>query len=92
MNEFLSCLDEQQRRWNVELEAQKIDHVGDTLLPQITGMDVEMIRRGRRELDEELVYRPTDRVRTVGAVPGEALAAALFQTLSNLAQATIGFS
>jgi hypothetical protein len=30
-------------------------------------MDVETIRRGRRELEEELIDRPADRVRTAGS-------------------------
>lgn len=67
MNLFLSRLNEQQRRWFVALEAKKIGHGGDTVLAHITGMDVETIRRGRRELDEELVARPVDRVRQAGA-------------------------
>ena len=66
MNVFLSRLNEQQRRWYVALEAKKIGHGGDSLLAQITGMDVETIRRGRRELDADLANRPLDRVRQVG--------------------------
>lgn len=66
MNVFLSRLNEQQRRWFVALESKKIGHGGDTLLAQITGMDVETIRRGRRELDSELINRPADRVRHEG--------------------------
>ena len=66
MNVFLSRLDEQQRRWYVALESKKIGHGGDKYLSQITGMDVETIRRGRRELDEDLENRPTDRVRESG--------------------------
>ena len=66
MNLLLSRLDEQQRRWFVALESKKIGHGGDALLAQITGMDVETIRRGRRELDEELAARPVDRVRLAG--------------------------
>ena len=50
-NLFLSRLDEQQRRWYVALESQKVGHGGDRLLAQITGMNVETIRRGRRELE-----------------------------------------
>jgi hypothetical protein len=67
MNVFLSRLDEQQRRWYVALESQKIGHGGDTLMAQITGMDVETIRRGRRELDEELTSRPSDHIREEGS-------------------------
>ena len=66
MNVFLDRLDEQQRRWYVALESQKIGHGGDTLLSQITGMNVETIRRGRQELDEELNDRPAERIRTAG--------------------------
>lgn len=66
MNLFLSRLDEQQRRWYVALESREIGHGGDTLLSQITGMDVETLRRGRRELDEELVNRPAERIRQEG--------------------------
>lgn len=58
MNVFLSRLDEQQRRWYVALESKRKGHGGDRLLSQITGMDVETIRRGRQELDEELETRP----------------------------------
>jgi hypothetical protein len=66
MNVFLSRLDEQQRRWYVGLESKKQGYGGDTLLAQITGMDVETIRRGRREMDEDLVNRPLDRTRVEG--------------------------
>ena len=66
MNLFLSRLDEQQRRWYVALEANKIGHGGDVLLSQITGLDVETIRRGRRELEAELAERPPERVRLPG--------------------------
>lgn len=66
MNVFLSRLDEQQRRWYVALESKRIGHGGDTLLSQITGMDVETIRRGRREIDDDLQSRPSDRVRVKG--------------------------
>ena len=57
MNVFLSRLDEQQRRWYVALESEKIGRVGDTRLSEITGLDVETIRLGRRELDEDLASR-----------------------------------
>lgn len=66
MNLFLGRLDEQQRRWYVALESNKIGHGGDLLLSQITGMDVETIRQGRRELDHDLADRPNDRVRLTG--------------------------
>ncbi len=66
MNVFLSRLDEQQRRWYVALESKRKGHGGDRLLAQITGMNVETIRRGRQELDEELASRPRERIRAVG--------------------------
>lgn len=66
MNLLLSRMDEQQRRWYVGLESMKIGHGGDTLLAQITGMNVETIRRGRRELEDDLKDRPDDRVRLEG--------------------------
>ena len=67
MNLLLSRLDEQQRRWYVALESMKVGYGGDRFLSQITGMDVETIRRGRRELEGSLQGRPTDRVRLPGA-------------------------
>lgn len=69
MNLFLSRLDEQQRRWYVGLESQKVGHGGDRLLAQITGMNVETIRRGRRELDRSLEGRPVHGVRLEGGRP-----------------------
>ena len=66
MNRFLSRLDEQQRRWYVALESQRVGHGGDRLLSQITGLDEQTIRRGRRELATELAARPEDRVRVAG--------------------------
>ncbi len=66
MNVFLRRLNEQQRRWYVALESKKVGYGGDSLLALITGMDVETIRRGRRELDEELASRPSEGVRQAG--------------------------
>ena len=66
MNVLLSRLNEQQRRWYVGLEAERIGHGGTERLAQITGMNVNTIRRGRRELGDDLGGRPTDRVRTPG--------------------------
>ena len=64
MNLFLSRLNEQQRRWYVALESNKIGRSGDTPLSQITGLDVETIRRGRRELDGE----PASQIRLICGV------------------------
>lgn len=66
MNLFMSRLDEQQRRWYAALEAKKLGHGGATLLEKITGLSVETIRRGRNELENDLVDRPHDRVRKPG--------------------------
>jgi hypothetical protein len=66
MNLFVSRLDEQQRRWYAALESKRMGHGGDSLLSQITGLDVETIRRGRREWDGEWADRPSDRVRLPG--------------------------
>ena len=66
MNLLISRLDEQQRRWFVGLEANKMGHGGAQKLSQITGMNVDTIRRGRLELAENLAKRPRDRVRLPG--------------------------
>ena len=66
MNLFLSRLNEQQRRWYVALESKKLGHGGDKQLSLMTGMHVETIRRGRRELDAFLKQRPVGRVRLPG--------------------------
>lgn len=67
MNLLLSRLDEQQRRWYVALEANRLGHGGEQLLSLITGLDPKTIRRGRDELAAELADRPGDRVRVPGA-------------------------
>jgi hypothetical protein len=66
MNMFLSRLDEQQRRWYVALEADRLGHGGERLLAQITGLDEKTIRRGREELAAGLADRPSERVRLPG--------------------------
>ena len=66
MNLLLSRLDEQQRRWYVAVESTRVGYGGDRELSRVTGMNVETIRRGRRELDDSLRGRPTDRVRLPG--------------------------
>lgn len=67
MNMLLSRLDEQQRRWYVALEANRLGHGGEQLMSQITGLDPQTIRRGRRELASDLSERPAERVRAPGA-------------------------
>ena len=66
MNLLLSRLDEQQRRWYVALEAQKMGHGGAKRMAEISGMHLDTIRRGRHELDNGLADRPDDRVRLPG--------------------------
>jgi hypothetical protein len=66
INILVSRLDEQQRRWYVALESNRIGHGGDVLMAKITGLDQKTIRRGRRELQAGLVDRPTRRIRLPG--------------------------
>ena len=66
INLLLSRLDEQQRRWFVAHELQRIGYGGDRLLFQITGMDEKTIARGRQELEDGLANRPVDRTRLPG--------------------------
>jgi len=66
MNLLLSRLDEQQRRWYAAVEAEKIGHGGNVRVSQITGLNVETIRQGRRELADDLTGRPVDRIRLQG--------------------------
>jgi hypothetical protein len=66
INVLMSRLDEQQRRWYVALESNRIGHGGDVLMSKITGLDEKTIRRGRREMEAGLVDRPVRRVRLPG--------------------------
>ena len=66
MNLLMSRLDEQQRRWYAALESERIGHGGDAQVSRITGLNVETIRRGRRELENLLADRPVDHVRLPG--------------------------
>jgi hypothetical protein len=66
MNQFLSRLDEQQRRWYAAIEAKKLGHGGTKQISQITGLHANTIRRGRRELASQLQDCPNKRVRQVG--------------------------
>jgi hypothetical protein len=67
MNLLLSRLDEDHRRWYVALESLKLGHGGDRQLARITGLNVETIRRGRRELTACLAGYPAERIRRRGA-------------------------
>lgn len=66
MNLRLRRLDEQQRRWCVAVESNRMGAGGDRLLAQITGLDEKTIQRGRQELAGELSGRPEQRVRLPG--------------------------
>jgi hypothetical protein len=66
MNVLMSRLDEQQRRWYAAIEADKIGHGGTKQVAKITGLNVNTIRRGRRELANGLEERPSDQVRLPG--------------------------
>ena len=67
LNLLLSRLDEQERRWVVALESERVGRGGDRLLSRISGLDVETIRRGRRELNASLRDCPPGRIRQPGA-------------------------
>ena len=62
----MSRLDEQQRRWYAGVESAKLGLGGDVQLSRMTGLDVETIRRGRREMAGQLADRPEERVRVAG--------------------------
>ena len=66
INLLLSRMDEQQRRWFVAHESQRLGFGGDVRLSQVTGLNVDTIARGRAELSQGLAGRPTDRVRLPG--------------------------
>jgi hypothetical protein len=66
INLLLGRLDEQQRRWIVAHESQRIGFGGDVRMSRVTGLNVDTIARGRAELSENLEGRPTDRVRLPG--------------------------
>jgi hypothetical protein len=66
MNLLLSRLDEQQRRWYLAVESQRLGHGADRLLFEITGVDEKTIRRGREELAASLANQPADRIRQPG--------------------------
>lgn len=65
-NLVLSRLNEQQRRWMVAVEANRLGHGGTRELQRITGLDINTIRRGRRELEDELCECPLGRIRKPG--------------------------
>lgn len=66
INLLVSRLDEQQRRWFVAVEANRYGYGGVRLLSQITGLDEKTIERGQQEMEQGLVGRSTERVRSTG--------------------------
>lgn len=66
MNLLLSRLDEQQRRWYVAVESNRIGYGGACLLSQITGLDEKTIQRGQEELEQSFADRPIDQIRSEG--------------------------
>ena len=66
MNLLLSRLDEQQRRWYVAVEANRVGHGGVHLLSLITGLDEKTIQRGQEEIQQGLTERPSTQIRLSG--------------------------
>jgi hypothetical protein len=65
-NLVLNRLDEQQRRWFVAFQANKIGEGGVRELSRICGMDEKTIRRGKQELANSLQDRPITGIRRKG--------------------------
>jgi len=66
MNMLLSRLDEQQRRWYVAVEAEKLGHGGTAYMATVTGININTIRKGRCEIADDLATRPRARIRVKG--------------------------
>ena len=66
MNLLLSRLDEQQRRWYVAVEANRVGHGGVRWLSLITGLDEKTIQRGQQESEQGLTERPSVQIRVSG--------------------------
>jgi hypothetical protein len=62
----MSRLNEQQRRWLAGVEANRLGYGGTEQVHRITGLDINTIRRGRRELAKGLAERPVERIRVRG--------------------------
>jgi hypothetical protein len=52
MNFLVSTLDERQQRLYVGLESKKLGHGGDRRLALFTGLGINTIAKGRRELEQ----------------------------------------
>jgi hypothetical protein len=50
----------------VAVEAEKIGHGGTDYITTVTGINVNTIRKGRREIADDLATRPHDRIRIEG--------------------------
>ena len=66
MNLLLRRLDEQQRRWYVAVEANRMGRGGVHLLSLISGMDVKTIQRGQEDIERGLSERPVTQIRRSG--------------------------
>jgi hypothetical protein len=66
INLLLSCLAEPQRRWYVSVLSQEPESPSDAHLALITGIDEKTIRRGRQEMEDDLLNVPLDRQRHMG--------------------------
>ena len=66
MLRFFHALGERQRRQYAALEAPRIGRGGQRLLSLITGLHVQTIRRGLRELDDPPADLPPQRSRRPG--------------------------
>jgi hypothetical protein len=66
VNLLLSRLAESQRRWYVGVLSQEPESSSDAQLALITGIDEKTIRRGRQEMEDDLLNVPLDRQRQVG--------------------------
>ncbi len=64
INFMVSTLDEHQRRLFVGLESQRLGYGGDRVMAQITGLSVDTIAAGRRELR---AGQGTKHIRAAGA-------------------------
>lgn len=66
INLFLSRLNEPQRRWYVATLSEEEHAPSGRQLSFITGLDEKTIRRGKAELQEQLLNVPTKRQRREG--------------------------
>ena len=66
INLLLSRLAEPQRRWYVGVLSQAAESPSDAQLALITGIDEKTIRRGRQEMEDDLLNVPLDRQRQPG--------------------------